>query len=88
MVRNYDCYMERAEPQSYKTSLDGMLFGGMPRSHVRSITIQRSFNSHNNFLAEAGYLSSNQTNFAKISIPKGYNHITVYLFHGQTSTKR
>ena len=64
-----------------------MLFGGAAPKR-RAVTLQRVFNSHNNFLANAGYLTSNSTDFTNISVSKGYSHLEVYLFHGQTVSKR
>ena len=84
-------YMMKAAPQcsSYQRSYDDVLFGaGGGGAGKRAVTLQRSLNSHNNFLASAGHLSANHKVSAQISIPQGYSHIIVYLFHGQTATKR
>lgn len=54
-----------AAPQraSYQNSMDTMLFGGAAPKQ-RAVTLKRSFNAHNNFLANAGHLTANQTNIA------------------------
>ena len=85
-----ECMMMKAAPQraSYSSSYSNALFGAAGGAGKRAVTLQRSLNSHNNFLASAGHLSANHKVSAQISIPRGYSHIIVYLFHGQTATKR
>ena len=85
-------YCKMAAPQrnsyeSYESSINSMPYGATaPRQ--RAVTLKRSLNAHNNFLAKAGHLIANLTSTAEVSIPKGYGHVIVYLCHGQTTTKR
>ena len=74
---------------SYNQKMDEMLFGGPGAPRRKQVTLQRKMNSHNNFLSTSGHLESNLSKLSNINIPKGYNHIIVYLFAGDgTAVKR
>lgn len=69
--------------------LDDMYFGGGgDRLYPRSITLQRNINSHNNFLAQAGHLSSNIKHIKGIKVPLGYSQLTVHVFTKENAIKR
>jgi hypothetical protein len=63
----------------------GGAFGGRKRP---AVTLQRQLNSHNNFLAKTGHLSSNLTNLNAVTIPQGYGQLVVYLISNITILKR
>lgn len=51
----------------------------MPGGVAAGVTLNRSLNSHNNFLHRVGHLSANLSKIHSIRVPKGYSHLTVYL---------
>jgi hypothetical protein len=70
------------------------LFGASPSNAYsaypgsQKTTLTRSLNSHNNFLLRVGHLSANLKKIESIRVPKGYSHISVYLFSGDNAVRR
>lgn len=68
----------------------GLLWGSAGGQFGRgpACTIQRSLNTHNNFLKVTGHLNSNVSALTSVKIPKGYSHIVVFLFSEDTTIKK
>lgn len=62
--------------------------GGYGFGRSAEVSLQRKLNTHNNFLKEAGHLSSNIINLQSIIVPKTYSHLVVYLFYQDISIRR
>jgi hypothetical protein len=88
------CY--GARPQMMKCAMDcremdGMLFGGAAQrryAHSSVVSLNRTLNSHNNFLYKVGHLNSNLRQITSIQVPKGYNQLVVYVFAEGYAIKR
>ena len=78
----------RSKNESY--GMDMLGSANYPRMYGQqaSISLNRSLNSHNNFLERVGHLHSNVKQIKSITVPKGYNQLVVYLFSGNCVIKR
>ena len=64
------------------------LYGARGYPGSKTTTLARSLNSHNNFLLKVGHLSANLKKIEGIKVPKGYSHLSVYLFSGDNAVRR
>jgi len=75
-----------------------MAFGAAPSQYaayssyynrgVAQVALNRTLNSHNNFLLQTGHLKQNLRKITSIQIPLGYSSIVVVLFSKGISLKR
>lgn len=78
----------RSKNASYGMDMLGSANYSRMYGQQASISLNRSLNSHNNFLERVGHLHSNVKQIKSITVPKGYNQLVVYLFSGNCVIKR
>jgi hypothetical protein len=74
--------------QHYAQQSASNLFGASYSSMAANNARKNMINSHNNFISQVGYLTSNNNCKQTIKIAKGYSQIVVYVIGNSNTIKR